>query len=386
MKYYLAVCLFCGVLFWSCYNTHQVFASDGNPYPHTYVEYDEDGNEIYHPGNCTWQAWEECYNRLGIKLPGWGNGGTWHTSAENAGYKVIEWSEGTEIPDNCLIEWKNHVAWVVYADDNGIYLAEGNLLSNGEYQERVEKKWSWNDLRNRWDDSGVYITIVAREEEPDAEETDAAIEITEEEKTEEVIEAEEPKEMQTEADEDSEESGDEKISKEEPEASVDEEPFFEESLQWAEEKQLTYRSGLEELSAEKGCTRAQFISLLYKEMGNPETRLTENIFEDVHEKDSFYKAVLWAYENGITTETLFRPDEFMSRGHAVTFLYRAAGSPSVNAENPFTDVSEDAYYKDAVIWAYENGITKGTFNKNLFKPEAICTQGQCLTFLMRMFR
>lgn len=371
-KYYLLIGLLCMGLLPN--RIHHVFASDGNPYPHTYVEYDEDGNEIYHPGNCTWQAWEECYNRLGIKLPGWGNGGTWHTSAENAGYQVIEWSEGIEIPDNCLMEWKSHVAYVINADDEGIYIAEGNIILDGEYRERVERKWSWNDLRNRWGDSSVYITIVAPEEEP-VEETE---EVSESEESD--IEAENTEENVVE-----EESATEN-TEEVIETAEEAEPYFDESLKWAEENNLAYKAGTEQMVSGGDCNRAQFITLLYNEMGSPEPRLKENLFTDVNEKDSFYKAALWAYEKGITTETLFRPDELLSRGHAVTFLYRAAGSPAVSSDIPFVDVADDAYYKDAVIWAYENGITKGTFDKKKFKPASVCTQEQCLTFLMRMFR
>lgn len=169
-KYYLLMNLFCMAVFTNK-NAYTVFASEGNPYPHSYTEYDEEGHEIYHPGNCTWQAWEECYNRLGIKLPSWGNGGTWHSSVEQAGYSYTEWETGSHY-ENCLVEWNHHVAWLISCDENGANIAEGNLRQDGEYRERVEKWWSWNDLKNRWGDGTPYIIFLnaPETEEPPEEE------------------------------------------------------------------------------------------------------------------------------------------------------------------------------------------------------------------------
>ncbi|MBR4162093.1 MAG: hypothetical protein IKR11_01140, partial [Solobacterium sp.] len=157
-KYYLLMNLFC-MAFFANKNAYTVFASEGNPYPHSYTEYDEEGHEIYHPGNCTWQAWEECYNRLGIRLPSWGNGGTWHSSAEQAGYSYTEWETGSHY-ENCIVEWNHHVAWLISCDENGADIVEGNLRQDGEYRERVEKWWSWNDLKNRWGEGTPYIIFL----------------------------------------------------------------------------------------------------------------------------------------------------------------------------------------------------------------------------------
>ena len=157
-KYYLLMSLICMAVFTNK-NAYRVFASEGNPYPHSYTEYDEEGNEIYHPGNCTWQAWEECLNRLGIRLPSWGNGGSWHLSVEQAGYSYAVWEVGSHY-ENCLVEWNNHVAWLISSDDSGANIAEGNLRQDGEYRERVEKWWSWNDLKNRWGEGTPYIIFL----------------------------------------------------------------------------------------------------------------------------------------------------------------------------------------------------------------------------------
>ena len=74
------------------------------------------------------------------------------------------------------------------------------------------------------------------------------------------------------------------------------------------------------------CTRAQVVTFLWNALGKPEPETTENPFGDVRQKDYFYKAVLWAVENGITTgtsETAFSPKDTCTRAQVVTFLYKA---------------------------------------------------------------
>ena len=108
-------------------------------------------------------------------------------------------------------------------------------------------------------------------------------------------------------------------------------------------------------------------------------------FEDVLDGSYYYEAVLWAVENGITvgtSATTFSPELTCSRAHIVTFLWRAANSPSVKTDNPFTDVAADAYYIDAVLWAVENDITKGT-SDTTFSPNMTCTRAQIVAFLWR---
>ena len=109
-------------------------------------------------------------------------------------------------------------------------------------------------------------------------------------------------------------------------------------------------------------------------------------FKDVKYKSYFSDPVLWAVENGITkgtTEKTFSPSDVCTRGQIVTFLWRAAGSPEPkNKKCPFTDVKPSDYYYDAVLWAEENGITEGT-SKTTFSPSDPCTRGQIVTFLWR---
>jgi hypothetical protein len=118
-------------------------------------------------------------------------------------------------------------------------------------------------------------------------------------------------------------------------------------------------------------------------MGSPEPTITENPFTDVSEGD-YYKAILWAVEKGITqgvTDTTFVPDAICTRAQIVTFLWRAMGSPEATAtDSGFADVPASAYYAEAVIWAVENGVTKGV-SATEFAPDMDCTRAQVVTFL-----
>jgi hypothetical protein len=109
---------------------------------------------------------------------------------------------------------------------------------------------------------------------------------------------------------------------------------------------------------------------------------------DVSSDQYYYKAVLWAVENGITTgasATTFEPESSCTRGQIVTFLYRAKGKPAAGSSNPFWDISGSAYYYSPVLWAVKNGITTGT-SANTFEPEAPCTRAQIVTFLYRAYK
>ena len=104
--------------------------------------------------------------------------------------------------------------------------------------------------------------------------------------------------------------------------------------------------------------------------------------------DYFYDAVLWAVEMGITNgtdEDTFSPNATCTRAQVVTFLWRAAGKPAPKSTDmPFTDVEKGSYYYEAVLWAVEAGITKGT-GEDTFSPAADCTRGQMVTFLYRYY-
>ena len=108
-------------------------------------------------------------------------------------------------------------------------------------------------------------------------------------------------------------------------------------------------------------------------------------FSDVSTDAYYYEAVKWAQEKGITGgigNGLFGPNQPCTRAQIVTFLWRAAGSPEPKSMSSFFDVSADSYYAKAVAWAVENGITTGT-GDGKFSPDATCTRAQSVTFLFR---
>lgn len=133
------------------------------------------------------------------------------------------------------------------------------------------------------------------------------------------------------------------------------------------------------------CTRAQIVTFLWHAAGDPEPILTESPFTDVKSDAYYYRAVLWACETGITAGVnadTFGVSRPCTRAQIVTFLWHLAGEPTVEDENPFTDVKSDAYYRRAVLWAKEKGITAGT-SPTTFSPGAPCTRAQCVTFLYK---
>ena len=133
------------------------------------------------------------------------------------------------------------------------------------------------------------------------------------------------------------------------------------------------------------CTRAQAVTFLWRAAGSPAPKSEVNPFTDVKADAYYYDAVLWAVEQGITSGTsaaTFSPDATCTRGQIVTFLWRSQKSPASDSVNPFTDVAADAYYANAVLWAAENGITGGT-TATTFSPNNDCTRAQIVTFLYR---
>ncbi len=166
---------------------------------------------------------------------------------------------------------------------------------------------------------------------------------------------------------------------------VSESDYYFEAVKWAAELGITHGTTESTFSPEEVCTRAQMVTFLWRAAGCPEPSGTETAFGDVDKDAYYYKALLWAVEQGITsgtTQSTFSPDAVCSRSQMVTFLYRNANSPAVRGSHAFSDVQSGAYYHDAVIWAAEQGVTKGT-SDTAFSPCADCTRGQMVTFLYR---
>lgn len=165
---------------------------------------------------------------------------------------------------------------------------------------------------------------------------------------------------------------------------TDKNGFAYDAIIWATEMGITKGTTETTFSPRAQCTRAQMVTFLWRAAGSPEPTTTENPFTDVKE-GAYYKAILWAVENGITKGTTadkFSPNAQCTRAQIVTFIYRAAGEPEVeDGTNPFTDVKSGAYY-DAILWAVENGITNGT-TATTFSPSTVCNRGQGVTFLYR---
>ncbi len=152
---------------------------------------------------------------------------------------------------------------------------------------------------------------------------------------------------------------------------------------WAVANDITAGTGENRFSPDMDCTRAQIMTFLWSAAGKPEPTRAESPFSDVPESAYYYKAVLWAVENGVTSGTgggRFSPNAVCSRAQAVTFLWRAAGQPEPVGENPFEDVKPGDWYYESVLWAVENEITAGT-SQNRFSPQMDCTRAQIVTFL-----
>ena len=162
--------------------------------------------------------------------------------------------------------------------------------------------------------------------------------------------------------------------------------YYTDPILWAVEKEITNGTGEGKFSPEATCTRAQVVTFLWRANGRPDPVGTNTPFTDVKPGVYYDHAVLWAVEQGITkgvSATAFSPDAGCTRGQVVTFLWRANGQPEPEADNnPFTDVTSDAYYYKAVLWAVEKGVTNGT-SADKFSPDATCTRGQIVTFLYR---
>ena len=169
---------------------------------------------------------------------------------------------------------------------------------------------------------------------------------------------------------------------------VPEGKFYYVPVMWAytRDPQVTGGTSLWNFSPNDTCTRGQVVTFLWRAKGCPEPATTTNPFKDVKSDKYYYKAVLWAIENNITTgttPTTFSPNDPCTRGQVVTFLWRAMGSPKPQtSKNPFKDVKSDKYYYKAVLWAVENKITTGT-SPTTFEPNKTCTRGEVVTFLYR---
>ena len=161
--------------------------------------------------------------------------------------------------------------------------------------------------------------------------------------------------------------------------------YYEDAVDWAVANGITTGTDAAHFSPDGICTRAQAVTFLWRAAGSPKPETRTMPFTDVPAGSYYYDAVLWAVENDITkgtSDTTFSPNMTCTRAQIVAFLWRSEKSPAAGTANPFADVKSAAYYADAVLWAAKKDITKGTTNTT-FSPDADCTRAQIVTFLWR---
>ena len=161
--------------------------------------------------------------------------------------------------------------------------------------------------------------------------------------------------------------------------------YYEDAVIWAVKKGITSGTSATTFNPDGSCTRAQAVTFLWRAAGSPEPKSAAMPFTDVPADAYYAKAVAWAVENGITkgtSDTTFSPDASCTRAQIVTFLWRAGGSPAVSGNSAFSDVASDAYYAAAVAWAEKNGVTGG-IGGGLFGSDNTCTRAQIVTFIYR---
>lgn len=162
--------------------------------------------------------------------------------------------------------------------------------------------------------------------------------------------------------------------------------YYVKPVLWAYESGVTSGIDATHFGAREECTRGQVVTFLWRAQGCPEPSTTRNPFSDVSTSDYYYKSVLWAYESGITSgvdSTHFAPDDTVTRGQVITFIWRAAGKPTPSTTaNPFVDVSTSSYAFQAILWGKENGITAGV-DASHFGVASPCTRADVVTFLYR---
>lgn len=164
--------------------------------------------------------------------------------------------------------------------------------------------------------------------------------------------------------------------------------YYEEAVGWAVKEGITKGTSDSTFTPDGVCTRAQAVTFLWRAAGSPAAKAGSQPFADVKAGSYYDDAVRWAVENGVTvgtSATTFSPNATCSRAQIVTFLWRAQKSPAAGSANPFDDVAGSAYYADAVQWAVQKDITKGT-GATAFSPDANCIRAQIVTFLYRSMK
>ena len=164
--------------------------------------------------------------------------------------------------------------------------------------------------------------------------------------------------------------------------------YYADAVSWAVLNGVTKGTSETTFSPDASCTRAQAVTFLWRAAGSPAPKSSAMPFTDVDADAYHHDAVLWAVEQDITngiSDTTFSPNATCTRAQIVTFLWRSQASPAAGAVNPFADVADNAYYAEAVKWAVLEGVTSGT-TATTFSPNDNCTRAQIVTFLYRSMK
>lgn len=164
---------------------------------------------------------------------------------------------------------------------------------------------------------------------------------------------------------------------------VADDAYYAAPVKWAVENGITTGTSSTAFSPDMTCTRAQILTFIWRAAGSP-TASAVNPFSDVTADDYYYNAAIWAYENSMVTSSTFDADTPCTRSSTVTYLWKFNGSPVLGIPSLFEDVSDDAEYADAVSWALIEEVTSGISDTE-FAPDMICNRGQIVTFLYRAF-
>lgn len=164
---------------------------------------------------------------------------------------------------------------------------------------------------------------------------------------------------------------------------VADDAYYAAPVKWAVENGITTGTSSTAFSPDMTCTRAQILTFIWRAAGSP-TASAANPFSDVTADDYYYNAAIWAYENNMVTGSTFDADTPCTRSSTVTYLWKFNGSPVLGIPSLFKDVSDDAEYADAVSWALIEEVTSGISDTE-FAPDMICNRGQIVTFLYRAF-
>ena len=163
--------------------------------------------------------------------------------------------------------------------------------------------------------------------------------------------------------------------------------YYNDAVEWAVKSGITNGKAEGLFGSNDPCTRGQIVTFLWRAAGSPSPKGTAKAPADVLPGSYCCDAVVWALENGIANglpDGIFGVDITCTRAQSVTFLFRAVGK-SVDSKAEFSDALPGSYYANAVAWAVENGVTNG-IGDGLFGSDNDCTRAQIVTFLWRCMK